>query len=72
MLITLNGEKREISFSTSSLTLKKLIEENGLEPGKIEKVAAEVNGQIIEREKFNDMTIKAGDKVELIHFLGGG
>jgi len=35
-------------------------------------VSVELNGQILRRNKFEATTIKEGDKVEFLYFMGGG
>ena len=50
---------------TISELLKKLkIEKN--------KVAIEVNGEIVERKKYPNLILNKDDKVEIVHFIGGG
>ena len=36
------------------------------------KVAIEVNGEIIEKNKYPNLILKKDDKVEIVHFIGGG
>ena len=36
------------------------------------KVAIEVNGNIIERKKYSNLILNKDDKVEIVHFIGGG
>jgi sulfur carrier protein len=35
-------------------------------------VVVELNGEIIKRTDFPSITIKAGDEIEIVHFVGGG
>ena len=35
-------------------------------------VVAEVNGEIVPREAFGKTFLNAGDRVEIVHFVGGG
>jgi thiamine biosynthesis protein ThiS len=46
-----------------------LIEELGLTP---ERLAIEVNRRIIRRADWPSTTLAEGDKVEIVHFVGGG
>ena len=64
--IQLNGDPYEINSGTNlSELLKKLrIQKN--------KVAIEVNGKIIEKNKYTNLILKKNDKVEIVHFIGGG
>jgi thiamine biosynthesis protein ThiS len=64
--IILNGEPKEIS---ESLALDALITELGL---KAERLAIEVNHRIIRRADWPSTTLSEGDKVEIVHFVGGG
>ena len=36
------------------------------------KVAIEVNGVIVEKNKYPKIILNKGDKVEIVHFIGGG
>ena len=38
----------------------------------INKIAIERNGLIIEKKKINKILIKSNDKIEIVHFIGGG
>ena len=66
MRIELNGEPFDCAEGT---TLLALIRARGFEP---ERVAAEVNGEIARRADFGAAELRAGDRVELVHFVGGG
>lgn len=63
-----NGE----TFSISNLKEKSIIsllEHNKLSPG---RVAVEVNGKIIKKADYPTVNLQDSDKVEIIHFVGGG
>ena len=64
--IQLNGDSYEINNGTnlSELLNKLKIQTN--------KVAIEVNGEIIERNKYQNLILNKDDKVEIVHFIGGG
>ena len=38
----------------------------------IKKVAIELNQEIIDKKKTNNIKLKNGDKIEIVHFIGGG
>ena len=38
----------------------------------IKKVAIELNQEIIDKEKSNNIKLKKNDKIEIVHFIGGG
>ena len=64
--IQLNGNPYEINTETN---LNQLL--NKLKIKKT-KVAIEVNGIIVERNKYLKVILNKGDKVEIVHFIGGG
>jgi len=66
MNILLNGEPKAVA---ADLTVTSLIAELGLKP---ERLAVEVNGKIIRRAAWASTTLADGDKVEVVHFVGGG
>lgn len=63
--ILLNGEEREVTATT----LTALIDEIGLEG---RKVAIEKNLEIVPRSTYLSTGIADGDRVEIVHFVGGG
>ena len=38
----------------------------------IKKVAIELNQEIIDKKKSNNIKLKKDDKIEIVHFIGGG
>ncbi len=64
--IQLNGDPYEIINGTNlnELLNKLKIQKN--------KVAVEVNGVIIEKNKYLKLILNKDDKVEIVHFIGGG
>ena len=64
--IQLNGAPYEINYGTNlnELLNKLKIQKN--------KVAIEVNGEIVEKNKYPNLILNKGDKVEIVHFIGGG
>jgi len=64
--IQLNGKLYEISDGTNlnELLNKLKIQKN--------KVAIEVNGEIVEKKKYPNLILSRDDKVEIVHFIGGG
>lgn len=66
ILIRLNGAEREIDASTTVATL---LSSFGLpERG----VAVEVSGEVVPRGRWTVHTLREGDRVELVHMVGGG
>ena len=64
--IQLNGDLYEINNGTSlnELLNKLKIQKN--------KVAIEVNGEIVEKNKYSNLILNKNDKVEIVQFIGGG
>ena len=66
MQIVVNGEARELPPSTP---LQGLIDQLALGE---RRVAVEINGEIIPRSRWAERSLADGDRVELIHAVGGG
>ena len=66
MQIQLNGESRRIESGT---TIAILLEAEGLGQ---RRVAVEVNGEIVPRSRHAGQVLREGDRVEVVHALGGG
>ena len=64
--IQLNGRKLELSKKYSIATLLKKYKIDS------KKIAVELNGTIIDRNKYKLIKIKNKDKIEIVHFIGGG
>ena len=64
--IQLNGDPYEINDGSNlnELLNKLKIQKN--------KVAIEVNGEIVEKNKYSDLILNNDDKIEIVHFIGGG
>ncbi len=65
MNLTVNGETREVSADT----LNALVEQLGMKP---DRVAIELNREIIPRERWPQTRLNDGDRLEIVHFVGGG
>ena len=66
MRVELNGESKELSEGT---TLSSLIEQLSLAP---ERVAVELNRDVVRRADWPATRLADGDRVEIVHFVGGG
>jgi sulfur carrier protein len=64
--IQLNGRKLQLSNGYSIDTLLKKYKINS------KKIAVELNGKIINRSKYKLVYLKNKDKIEIVHFIGGG
>ena len=66
MRVELNGEPKELDEGT---TLSALIERLALAP---ERVAVELNRDVVRRADWPATRLTDGDRVEIVHFVGGG
>lgn len=66
MTLHINGEPREFS---DGLTVATLVAQLGMKP---DRVAVELNLQIVPRSQWEATMLKQGDKLEVVHFVGGG
>jgi len=64
--IQVNGEKKEVG---EGLTLAALLELLKL-PG--DRIAVELNLEIAPRNRWSQTVVKDGDRLEVVHFVGGG
>lgn len=65
--IIVNGEAQEVQLPIS---LTELIKQNNvLQP---EMVSVQVNDDFVDRDEWDDVTIKEGDAVDFLYFMGGG
>ena len=66
MNILLNGEVREV---TEGVTLDQLLIQLQLPR---QRIAVELNQRVIRRADWANATLKEGDRIEVVHFVGGG
>ena len=64
--IKINGKIKTINENTKLLNLVKNLKIP------IKKVAIELNQEIIDKKKLNIKKLKKNDKIEVVHFIGGG
>ena len=64
--IILNGKSTTLDLGIS---VKKLIENLNFP---LNKIAIEINKEIINKKRIKKIFLKNNDKVEIVHFLGGG
>jgi sulfur carrier protein len=68
MKLNINGEAR--SFDTSAaFTLADLLDRLGI---KADRVAVELNRDIVPRDQWPQTVLNEGDRLEVVHFVGGG
>jgi sulfur carrier protein len=64
--IVLNGERRT---APSGLDLASLLAHLKVDPS---RVAVELNREIVRKPEWNRTTIRSGDRLEIVQFVGGG
>ena len=64
--ISVNGKKIQVipKFSVKNLITKLKLPLN--------KIAIELNKKIIDKKKISRINLQNGDKIEIVHFIGGG
>ncbi len=64
--ITVNGNSEELACTTSVLDL---LARHQLKP---ELVAVEINEHVVPKKTYETRNLEPGDRVEIVHFVGGG
>ena len=65
--IIVNGEAQEVQLP---LNLTELIQKNNVQQP--EMVSVQLNDDFVDRNEWDDVTIKEGDAVDFLYFMGGG
>jgi thiazole synthase len=66
MIVIVNGDRKQVA---EGATVKDLIALLGLSP---DRIAVEVNRKIVKKGQWDSTELREGDKVEVVHFVGGG
>jgi len=66
MEVVVNGERRQAG---EGQTLLEFLQSLGLEPS---RVAVELDGQIVKRPDWGGTVLRAGSRLEIVQFVGGG
>lgn len=66
MNLRINGEDRVV---LDNLSLKELVTQLDLTP---ERIAIELNQNVVRRAEWPSTVLKENDQVEIVHFVGGG
>lgn len=66
MQVYVNGERREV---VDILSLQQLVAYLSLPP---ERIAIELNHEVVRRSEWAATMLKENDRVEIVHFVGGG
>jgi len=69
LTLVLNGQSRTFAELPESAGLNHLIAALGLQG---DRVAVEHNGEIVPRASWPETALAAGDRLEVVHFVGGG
>mgnify|MGYP005742848451 FL=1 len=64
--IKLNGKLKTINNKS---TLFNIVQKNKIP---LAKVAIELNQEIVDKKKIKNIDLKNNDKIEIVHFIGGG
>ena len=67
MKLHINGEEK--TFEAPATTLAALVESLGM---KADRVAVELNRDIVPRSRWAETQLQEGDRLEIVHFVGGG
>ncbi len=66
LAIRVNGEHRRVP---GGISVSEMLNEIGIDP---QKVAVERNLEIVPRSTYATTALAAGDRLEIVHFIGGG
>ena len=66
MKLTINGQDRQFDCV---LAISSLLAHLGMKP---DRVAVELNRELVPRDRWTSTPLSDGDKLEIVHFVGGG
>ncbi len=66
MELTVNGKKLDVADGATITALLEELKINAL------RVAVQLNQEIVKRERYEETSLKAGDRLEIITFMAGG
>jgi sulfur carrier protein len=69
LTLTVNGHAREFASLTAPVTLADVVVAMNL---KGDRIAVEHNGEIAQRARWAEVSVTSGDRLEVVHFVGGG
>ena len=64
-MVKINGQPSE----AAGKTVAQIVTEQGLN---VQRVAVELNGDIVKRSDFDKVVVKEDDSMEIVNFVGGG
>jgi thiamine biosynthesis protein ThiS len=66
MFIVVNGEEKDIAIEMNLFELLKTLDLP------TERVAIELNKEVVRRKNWETTKVNDADKIEIVHFVGGG
>lgn len=69
LVVTLNGRERAVEGVSSPAVLSEVLAALAL---RADRIAVELNGELAPRTGWAEERVKTGDKLEVVHFVGGG
>lgn len=67
MILKINGKEKE--FEKSLTVSEILVHENVEMP---DMVTVQLNGEYLDRNKFDETSLKENDEIDFLYFMGGG
>lgn len=67
--VILNGQPNEFAALEPGASLLELV---GVLELKGDRIAIEHNGEIAQRDNWEQVRVQLGDRLEIVHFVGGG
>ena len=61
--------KEKLKAFNNNSTLFNIVQKNKIP---LAKVAIELNQEIVDKKKIKNINLKNNDKIEIVHFIGGG
>lgn len=69
LVLTLNGRERAVEGVLSPSVLSEVLTALAL---RADRIAVELNGELAPRTGWAEQQVKSGDRLEVVHFVGGG
>ena len=69
MQLIINGQAREFAVLGDGSTVADLVAALAMQA---DRVALERNGELVSRSSWSETAVSAGDRLEIVHFVGGG
>jgi sulfur carrier protein len=69
LALVVNGQSQTFEELTSPAPLAEVVKQMHL---KADRVAVEHNGEIAPRARWAEVSVASGDRLEVVHFVGGG